>query len=386
MRTAHASLLPLLEAARGADVGADSEQELVRRSFGVTVRALNQDERSVEVVVSTDSLDAHGDVVDQDWDLKRYKRNPVVLFQHGGGFFGALEDDLPIGYAKDVAVSDGQLEATLVFVNEKANPLAEKVWQGFVQKSLKAVSAGFRPHKVAREMDDDREFYRLSNNELYEISVVAIPSNADAVAKSKALAQLDRLAGPKTNKASPTPVVTPKGANKETDMDLKELEDKIKSLEAAAAKSAEAMATTTKSLEAANAKTVELTAQLTDLTAKLAVSEKSLGEANAKLETETKRAVEAEKAVTTAKVDALVGKKITPAERDEFVELALSNHALYEKMIAKRADLPTAVSTLVVTASKDANSPAPVAGADITEGFENLVPEQASAGGFEEDE
>jgi hypothetical protein len=65
--------------------------------------------------------------------------------------------------------------------------------------------------------------------------------------------------------------------------------------------------------------------------------------------------------VTTSKVDALVGKKITPAERDEFVELALSNHALYEKMIAKRADLPAAVDTLVVGAEKGIPAPASAA-------------------------
>lgn len=351
MRTPHASLLPLIEAARAADRGADGEQDIVRRSFGVTVRGLNQDERSVDVVVSTDTLDAHGDVVDQDWDLKRYKKNPVVIFNHGGGFFGCAEDDLPIGYAKNVGVNDGQLEATLVFVDEKANPLAEKVWQGFRQKSLKAVSAGFRPHTISREMEDDREFYRLSGNELYEISVCPIPANPDAVAKSKALAQLDRLAGPKTTKASETPAVTPKGATQEKS--AMDLEQRIKELEASAAKSADAIATTTKALETANA-------QVADLTGKLAASEKSLSEATAKLETEAKRAEAAEKAekaakdeVTKANVAALVGKKITPGELEGFVELALSNHALYEKMIGSREDLPTAVGTVVVTAEKE---------------------------------
>jgi hypothetical protein len=349
MRTkSHASTQLLAEAARLADPRADHDDGLVRRSFGVTVRAPNQDERSVEVVVSTDTLDAHGDVVDQDWDLKRYKRNPVVLFNHGGGFFNSPVDDLPIGYGKDVAVRGGQLEATLVFVDEKANPMAEKVWQGFRQKSLHAVSAGFRPHTVSREMTADMEFYRLSDNELYEISVCPMGANPDAVAKSKALAQLDSLAGPKTTKASPTPLVTPK----ETDMTLQELEDKIKALEAAATKSLDAHVVTTKALETA-------TAKVTELTASLATSEKSLTEASAKLAATEIRAKTAEAAVIKAGVEALVGKKITPAESEEFIELATKQPELYTKMIAKRADLPTAVNTVVVPVEKG-GAPTPI--------------------------
>jgi HK97 family phage prohead protease len=354
MRTAHASLLPLLEAARAADDSV-GEDRLVRRSFGVTVRALNTEERSVQVVVSTDSLDAHGDVVDQDWNLKRYKRNPVVLWSHNNSFFSGPEADLPIGYAKDVAVRDGQLEATLIFVDEKANPMAEKVWQGFRQKSLHAVSAGFRPHTVSREVDDDFEFYRLSDNELYEISVCPIPANPDAVAKSKALAQLERLAGPKTTKASTTPVVTPNGAKQETS--TMDLEQRIKELEASAAKHAEAMSTTTKALETANA-------QNADLKSKLEASEKSLSEttaklteATAKIDAESKRAKAAEDALITSGVDALVGKKIEPAERDELVELALSNKALFDRLMAKRAPLPTAVGKVVIEAEKGIPTP-----------------------------
>lgn len=352
MRRTQASLLPLVEAARGAEAAADEENDqLVRRTFDVTVRALNQEERSVEVVVSSESLDAHGDVVDQDWDLKRYKRNPVVLWSHNNSFFSGPEADLPIGYAKDVAVRNGRLEATLVFVDEKANPMAEKVWQGFRQKSLHAVSAGFRPHSVSREVEDDFEYFRLSKNELYEISVCPIGSNPDAVAKEKALTQLKALAAKSTRSAAPE-INAPIGAQKEPAMETKELEDKIKTLEAAAAKNAESLSTTTKALETANA-------SVADLTSKLAASEKAFADTSAKLEAETKLRGEAEKTVTTLKVDALVGKKITPAERDEYVELALERPALFEKMMAKRADLPAAVGKVVVEAEK--GIPAPIA-------------------------
>lgn len=44
-------------------------------------------------------------------------------------------------------------------------------------------------------------------------------------------------------------------------------------------------------------------------------------------------------ALVEREVDALVGKKITAAEREEFVELAKSNRTLFERMVGKRADM-----------------------------------------------
>jgi HK97 family phage prohead protease len=377
----HATLQPLIEAARNAAEEAEERAGFVRRSFGITVRSINKDERYVDVVVSTDSLDAYGDVVDQDWDLKRYSKNPVVLWNHNRSFFAGPEADLPIGHA-DAVVRNGQLEARLFFVDERANPMAEKVFQGFVQKSISAVSAGFRPHTVSREMTDDVEFYRLSDNELYEISACPIPANPDAVAKAKALGQLKALAARSTTTKQVSTASS--DAKKEPAMEIKELEDKIKSLEAAAAKSAEAMATTTKALEGAQATITELKASVTDLTGKLTASEKSHAETTTKLEAETKLRTDSEKTVTTMKVDALVGKKITPAERDEYVELALERPALFEKMMAKRADIPTAVGKAVVTAEKSATKDDRTAAADDGVGFEQLVPVAATRG-FEDD-
>jgi HK97 family phage prohead protease len=370
----HASLLPLIEAARNAEQEADDRTGLVRRSFGVTVRSLNKEERWVDVVVSTNTLDAYGDVVDQDWDLKRYSNNPVVLWNHNNSFFAGPEADLPIGHG-DALLRNGQLEARLFFVDERANPMGEKVWQGFLQKSIHAVSAGFRPHTVTREMVDDREFYRLSDNELYEISVCPMPANPDAVAKAKALGQLKALAA-KSTKQEPTASAD---AKKERSMEIKELEDKIKALESTAAKNAESMATTTKAFEVANGTITELKASVTDLTAKCAAKDVVIAETQSKLEAETKLRTDAEKSVTTMKVDALVGKKITPGERDEYVELALERPALFEKMMAKRADIPTAVGKSVVGAEKSTDAERATT-ADDGVGFEQLVPEQHTRG------
>jgi HK97 family phage prohead protease len=174
--------------------------DLVRRTFGYDVRAgsINEAKRSVRVVASTTAIDSYSELVKQDWDLRRYRANPVVLYAHNAvGLCGPAEDTLPIGYASDVAVVAGRLEATINFVSEKATPMAEMVWRGVLEGSLRAVSVGFRPGKTDTEyLADGSSVEVLSENDLFEISVVPLPANPEAVARSveRNKAQNQRLA------------------------------------------------------------------------------------------------------------------------------------------------------------------------------------------------
>lgn len=160
---------------------------MLRSYFSVSEKAaISEETRSVRVIASTSTVDRMGRVVVQDWDLARYRANPVILWSHGdaGGYFGEVPDldiTLPIGYASDVSVEAGRLEATLNFVDEKANPLAAKVYEGIKQGSIRAVSAGWLPHDVRSELHDGEEVLVVSKNELLEISAVAIPANPEAV-------------------------------------------------------------------------------------------------------------------------------------------------------------------------------------------------------------
>lgn len=140
-----------------------------------------KDTRSIDVIASTEAVDSYGEIVEQSWDLARYKANPVVLFAHNSR-------ELPIGSARDVKVEDGALVATLDFVSAEANPKAEQVWQLIQQGALRAVSVGFRPRTVRSEKRDGKEVYVLADNELHEISVVPIPANPEALARARARA------------------------------------------------------------------------------------------------------------------------------------------------------------------------------------------------------
>lgn len=179
--------------------------ELLHRSYGFdlsTCGAINEEERSLEVIASTDTEDSYEEIVEQDWDLKRYAKNPVVLYEHNratGGFFssgGQATDKIPIGRAESVRIESGKLKAKLIFAPAEVSEIAERVWQAVRGQFMRAVSVGFRSKNVRYEKRNGREVYVLSDNELYEISVVAIPANPDAIAeeKAKSLEQLRRLA------------------------------------------------------------------------------------------------------------------------------------------------------------------------------------------------
>ncbi|MBE7481151.1 MAG: HK97 family phage prohead protease [Polyangiaceae bacterium] len=154
-------------------------------------RASDAADRSVRVVASTAAIDSYDEIVDQDWNLDRYRKNPVVLYAHNAvGLLGPLkaEDTLPIGHASDVAVVGGQLEATIRFASAAANPMAEKVYQGVREKTIRGVSVGFRPRGRVAETRDGREIVRLRSPELFEISICPIGANPEAVIRALRLA------------------------------------------------------------------------------------------------------------------------------------------------------------------------------------------------------
>lgn len=322
--------------------------EILHRTFAVEVKAA-EGERSVRVIASTNAIDSYGDIVDQTWKLDRYKANPVVLWNHNrsGGLFGggSPEDTLPIGFAKDVAVVGGKLEATLVFVDEKASPLAERVYQGFLQGSIRAVSVGFRPNDVKAEKINGKEIYRLSNNDLYEISATPIPANPEAVAKA---ADSDR--------ALLRAIASASGGHGEN-MDLEEMKAqleaeraKVVELESAAKAAAEAHTKALFDLAAAG--------EVAICKALGANEGEAASQAIARVLSERDSAVakvkSLEDAAIVAEVDGLVGKKIAPSERDVMLKLARADVAMFREAAAARPDMTLLATESVLGTDKSA--------------------------------
>jgi HK97 family phage prohead protease len=330
----------------------EAQQDLVRRSFGVTVRSVDAEMRSVDVIASTDAVDAYGEIVDQSWDLKRYLANPVVLYNHNReGFLETLDPEctLPIGYAENVGVLDGKLQATLVFVDEKANPMGERVLQGFLQKSLRAVSVGFNPRTVRSEKVNDKEVLRLSDNELFEISVTPMGANPEAVAKSRIKSMHDLMARATAHQPSAPSDIAEKTMN-----EIEELRAKLADADKAKA-----------ALEAQIVDTKKALADVTadrdakDVSLKAVTAERDV--ARDELEVKGLALKSAESRIVSLEVDALIGTKILPSERDVMVELASTNKTLFDKTIATRSDLKLLGAPIVPV---EKGAPPPVAAVD----------------------
>jgi HK97 family phage prohead protease len=146
----------------------------LHRPDDLHVRALHQAERAVDVVMSTDAEDMHGEIVEQVWDTRAYERNPVLLLGHDSR-------SLPIGRVEHVRVEGGSLRGRIVLASAKANPIADQVWHSIVEGSLSACSVGFVPGEIRHEKRGGKDVVVLSKNRLLELSVVSIPANDQAL-------------------------------------------------------------------------------------------------------------------------------------------------------------------------------------------------------------
>lgn len=136
--------------------------------------------RSVDAVLSSETIDGHGEIVDQStWRLERFKKNPVVLYMHSPYEV--------VGHAEQIRIVDGELVAKIVFAT---TPTANEVLQLFRDGAMRAFSVGFRVGRVEQQMVDGRAVRRLLDCELMEVSAVSIPSNPDAVVRHKSLGLL----------------------------------------------------------------------------------------------------------------------------------------------------------------------------------------------------
>ena len=128
-------------------------------------------------IFSSKKEDRHGDVVIQDFDLKSFKKNPVILNSHNYGDAKAV-----IGKAipKTVKVVNGKLQGTIKFAVDE-NPDAKIIFGLYAGGYLNAFSIGFMPLEF-----DDKDWSKILKSELLEVSAVSVPANPDALAKAKA--------------------------------------------------------------------------------------------------------------------------------------------------------------------------------------------------------
>ena len=153
---------------------------------------LKEEQGVIDAVVgSTNVIDRMGDIIDQSgWDLKAYKKNPVILWGHN-----VKEERLPIGKALKVWLANrGKKTARLMFKvkfdlqDSFAAEIFRKIKDGFIN----TVSVGFLP-KEWEELDPD-DFMggrKYTKQELLELSFVPVPANPEALIALRSLSKKD---------------------------------------------------------------------------------------------------------------------------------------------------------------------------------------------------
>ncbi len=172
---------------------------LWREAFAFETKQEDESSRVVRFVGSTEDVDRDGDVIQvSGWDLRPFKKNPVVLWSH--------DYRIPaIGKAIRVEKVEGKLTFDVEFAKREEHELADTIFRLVKGGFLRATSVGFIPKEIADRTDEEGEKLAsgrlFKKQELLELSIVNVPSNPHALEEAYAkgivthaeMAELDAL-------------------------------------------------------------------------------------------------------------------------------------------------------------------------------------------------
>jgi len=149
-------------------------KKLIYKKLGTKVVSVNEETYEIDFIFSTGDTDRHDEIIDQKgWKLTEFLSNPVVLFAHD-------QHNPAVGKVVSVSMENGQLEGRVKFAAEEY-PFAKVLFNLYKNGFMRAVSVGFMNLKYS--FDEAKEQLILLENELYELSLVNVPANAQALAK-----------------------------------------------------------------------------------------------------------------------------------------------------------------------------------------------------------
>ena len=138
------------------------------------IKATNDEHREILHLISTDSVDRVGDIVEPGGAMvDNYLKNPVVLQDHD------YTVEKIIGGAVRLETEDGKMWARTRFMDTERGQMSYNLSKA----GLGGWSIGFKPRKAVAIEDEKghRKGIRFKEWELLEYSHVAIPMNQDAV-------------------------------------------------------------------------------------------------------------------------------------------------------------------------------------------------------------
>ena len=168
------------------------KKELVEKMVSEgTMRRVDDPERVMRFIASTERVDRMGDILRQEWDLKSFQANPVILWDHDQG--------KPLGRSvREEIITEGPefekhgrcLVSYVEFQPKAMNEFADQVFQMYRSGFLKGGSVGYVPLEIDEEFEEEqRKSLGLGpvgvvflKSELAEFTLCTVPANQDALA------------------------------------------------------------------------------------------------------------------------------------------------------------------------------------------------------------
>jgi len=151
------------------------EQEFWKDKLCIKVKKLKDDSMYIEGYANMATLDRVKEIINpKAWKLDSFNKAGVILFNH--------DQHKPIGKPVKVEVrSDGlYIKARISGSND---PEITKIRDLIDEGILNTFSVGFKTHDSKRMSDGNTE---ITDAELFEVSVVSVPANADSLFKMSA--------------------------------------------------------------------------------------------------------------------------------------------------------------------------------------------------------
>jgi len=163
-------------------VASDMLAKFSSLEFQNTLKAIKEvgDTGTFEIVISTDDIDRHGEIVDQKGiDFTAYMKNPVVLWGHN-------HNQIPVGVTDEIYTRNlGAQTQTVAKGRFADHEFAQTLRRLYDAKMLNTSSIGFIPKEYNGST--------ITKSELLEWSFVSIPANPYALALGKSGFNVEEL-------------------------------------------------------------------------------------------------------------------------------------------------------------------------------------------------
>lgn len=141
-----------------------------------TIRAAQDDKDPYRFVITSEAVDSYGTIFQSDgWDLRRFKANPVALFNHN--------HDNIVGTWNNIERVGKKILMTFVPAEAGTSPMVDMVRKLVEQKILRGASVGVIPKKSV--FDPKKGVMIFTESELIEASIVSVPSNPEALSVAR---------------------------------------------------------------------------------------------------------------------------------------------------------------------------------------------------------